>query len=73
MRRYTPMKSIYYSDFIAANQTERANNILEGDNKNKFMHLKQIREDISKFKMDNELDKIIILWTANTERFAILS
>lgn len=73
MRRYTPMKSIYYSDFIAANQTERADNILEGDNKNKFMHLKQIREDISKFKMDNELDKIIILWTANTERFAILS
>lgn len=43
MRRYKPMKSIYYSDFIAANQTSRADNVLEGDNVNKFGHLKQIR------------------------------
>lgn len=50
MRRYKPMKSIYYSDFIASNQNERANNILEGDNVNKLAHLKQIRKDISEFK-----------------------
>lgn len=67
------MKSIYYSNFIAANQNERANHILDGDNKNKFAHLKQIREDISTFKKENELDKVVILWTANTERFAELS
>jgi myo-inositol-1-phosphate synthase len=73
MRRFKPMKSIYYSDFIAANQTERADNVLEGDNKNKLVHLKQIRKDIANFKNDNNLDKVVILWTANTERFAILS
>lgn len=73
MRRYKPMKSIYYSDFIAANQTTRADHVLEGDNINKFAHLKQIREDISNFRAENHLDKVIILWTANTERFAILS
>lgn len=73
MRRYKPMKSIYYSDFIAANQTSRADNILEGDNKNKLSHLKQIREDIANFRNENQLDKVIILWTANTERYAVLS
>ena len=40
MSRYKPMKSIYYSDFIASNQSERADNILEGDNVNKLDHLK---------------------------------
>lgn len=28
MSRYKPMKSIYYSDFIASNQNERADNAL---------------------------------------------
>lgn len=73
MRRFKPMKSIYYSDFIASNQSDRADNILDGDNQNKLAHLKQIREDISSFKAENGLDKVIILWTANTERFAVLS
>lgn len=44
------MKSIYYSDFIASNQTDRADNILEGDNINKLAHLKQLRQDIAEFK-----------------------
>ena len=29
----------------------------------------QIREDIKDFKKVNKLDKIVVLWTANTERF----
>lgn len=33
MQRFTPMKSIYYPDFIAANQTQRADNVIEGNNK----------------------------------------
>ncbi len=44
------MKSIYYSDFIAGNQSERADNIYEGDNINKLTHLKEIRKNISDFK-----------------------
>ena len=73
MRRYQPMKSIYYSDFIASNQNERAENILDGDNQNKWAHLKQIREDIANFKTTHDLNKVIILWTANTERYAVIS
>ncbi|CAG8635102.1 6982_t:CDS:2, partial [Funneliformis caledonium] len=33
-------------------------------------HLEHIRKDIRKFKDDNQLDKVIVVWTANTERFA---
>ena len=29
----------------------------------------KIREDIKEFKKTNKLDKIVVLWTANTERF----
>ena len=73
MRRYKPMKSIYYSDFIAGNQSERADHIHEGDNVNKLTHLKEIRKNISDFKEQHDLEKVIILWTANTERYAVIS
>jgi len=63
-----PMKSIYYPDFIAANQADRANNILQGDNAC-LEHLQQIREDIRNFKQNNQLDKVIVIWTATTERY----
>ncbi|KAI9290415.1 Myo-inositol-1-phosphate synthase, partial [Neoconidiobolus thromboides FSU 785] len=63
-----PLPSIYYPDFIAANQGERANNVLPGNNK--WEHLEKIRSDIRNFKQDNGLDKVIVIWTANTERFA---
>merc|ERR1719213_671011 len=33
-------------------------------------HLAHIRNDIKTFKQRNGLDKVIVLWTANTERFA---
>ena len=67
MQDYEPMKSIYYPDFIASNQTTRANNLIEGNNK--YDHLNHIREDIKSFKSENKLDKVIVLWTANTERY----
>ncbi len=69
MSKYSPMKSIYYKDFIASNQEDRANNLIEGNDK--YFHLGAIREDIKKFKEENELKTVIILWTANTERFAL--
>ncbi len=37
---------------------------------NKQDHLEQIRNDIRTFKQQNGLDKVIVLWTANTERFS---
>ncbi len=69
MRKYIPMKSIYYKDFIASNQEDRANNLIKGNNK--YAHLTTIRNDIAEFKKSNQLKTVIILWTANTERFAL--
>lgn len=63
-----PMPSIYYPDFIAANQSDRANNVLEGEDKQK--HLEKLRSDIREFKKNNKLDKVVVIWSANTERFA---
>ena len=68
MKAYVPMPSIYYKDFIAANQEDRANHLIPGNDKQK--HLDHIRNDIRTFKATNGLDKVIILWTANTERFS---
>jgi myo-inositol-1-phosphate synthase len=64
-----PLPSIYYPDFIAANQGDRANNVIPGD-KACMEHVEHIRNDIRNFKDLNGLDKVIVLWTANTERYA---
>lgn len=69
MAQYKPMKSIYYKDFIASNQQDRANNLIEGEDK--LLHLTAIRKDIAKFRQDHQLKTVIVLWTANTERFAL--
>ncbi|KAK4462047.1 putative myo-inositol-1-phosphate synthase [Cladorrhinum samala] len=71
MSAMVPLRSIYYPDFIAANQTDRADNILPGS-KACNAHVEQIRKDIREFKAANNLDKVIVQWTANTERFAEL-
>jgi myo-inositol-1-phosphate synthase len=39
---------------------------------NKQAHLDQIRKDIRDFKAAHNLDKVIVLWTANTERYSEL-
>lgn len=77
MSKMVPLPSIYYPDFIAANQDERADNCINREGKtgqvstkNKWSHVQQIRSDIQQFKQENELDKVIVLWTANTERYA---
>lgn len=66
LKEMVPMPSIYYPDFIAANQVERADNVLDGS---KQEHLETLMKNIADFKADNNLDKVIVLWTANTERF----
>jgi len=62
------MPSIYYPDFIAANQSDRADNLIPGQDKQ--AHLERIRADIREFKAANGLDRVIVVWTANTERYA---
>ncbi|KAK2707665.1 uncharacterized protein LOC136029525 [Artemia franciscana] len=67
MVKLRPRPSIYDSTFIAANQAERANNIIAGTRE---QQMDQIRKDIRDFKKKNSLEKVIVLWTANTERFS---
>ena len=45
MAAMTPLPSIYYPDFIAANQEDRADNLIEGS-KASLAHVEQIRKDI---------------------------
>ncbi|CAL8575584.1 Myo-inositol-1-phosphate synthase [Xanthoria parietina] len=71
MAEMKPLPSIYYPDFIAANQEDRADNILEGS-KASMAHVEKLREDIQDFKATHGLDKVIVQWTANTERYADL-
>ncbi|XP_033638734.1 inositol-3-phosphate synthase-like [Asterias rubens] len=66
MKNLKPRPSIYFPSFIAANQKDRADNVLTGT---KQELLETIRNDIRDFKMAKKLDKVIVLWTANTERF----
>ena len=67
MANMVPRPSIYYPDFIAANQADRANSVIPGS---KSDHLEQIRQDIRDFKCRENLDKVVVMWTANTERFS---
>lgn len=78
MAKITPLPSVYYPDFIAINQKDRADNIFNTDSNgepstnHKWEDVEKIRADIQKFKLDNKLDKVIVLWTANTERYSEL-
>ena len=63
-----PMRSVYYKDFIAANQEGRAKNILPGNHACNA-HLSSLRNDIRQFKQREKLEHVIVLWSANTERF----
>jgi myo-inositol-1-phosphate synthase len=67
LAKLKPLPSVYFPDFIAANQSERANNVLQGT---KQQLLEHIRKDIQLFKDSNVLDSVVLLWTATTERFA---
>lgn len=69
MAGMVPLPSVYYPDFIAANQEDRADNVIPGD-KASMAHVEQIQKDIRDFKAKNSLDKVIVMWTANTERYA---
>lgn len=62
-----PLPSIYDADFIAANQSSRADNTIPGT---RYDQYEQIRKDIRDFKSNSKVDKVIVLWTANTERFS---
>lgn len=59
-----PMSAVFNPDYIASNQSDRAKNIFEGTN---LECVNKLRKDISEFK--KKVDKVLVLWTANTEKF----
>lgn len=67
MQDMVPLPGIYDPDFIAANQGERANNIIKGSKKEQ---VQQIVQDIREFKAKTKVDRVVVLWTANTERYS---
>lgn len=66
LKSISPMKAAFNPDFIAANQSDRVDNALEGTNE---VVIEAIREDIRRCKERN--DKVIVLWSANTEMFLL--
>lgn len=66
---FVPLPSIYNPDFIATNQGSRATNVLPSEN---TLHdnINKIVSDIENFKKQDDIDNIIILWCASTERFS---
>lgn len=61
-----PLPSIFDPSFVASNQADRADNVLVGS---KFQQIDQICLDIEQFKKSHGLDRVIVMWTANTERY----
>jgi myo-inositol-1-phosphate synthase len=67
MKDMVPYLGVYYPDYIAMNQAERADNVLPNSDKN--ANVESIRANIREFKEKSGVDKVIVLWSANTERF----
>jgi myo-inositol-1-phosphate synthase len=67
MKNIAPLPGIYDADFIAANQDARATNVVKGSKKEQ---METVRQHIRDFKQRTNVDKVVVLWTANTERYA---
>lgn len=66
LKSIVPLKSIFYEGFIATNQNINCNNIKS--NGNKWNDLMSIKNDIEIFKVENSLEKVIVIWAASTEK-----
>ncbi|CAH9090067.1 unnamed protein product [Cuscuta europaea] len=67
MESMVPLPGIFDPDFIAANQASRADHLIPGT---KQQQLYQIIKDIKEFKEKKKVEKVVVLWTANTERYS---
>jgi myo-inositol-1-phosphate synthase len=70
MRGIVPLPGVYDPNFIAANQGARADNVISAATRGE--QLEAVRAQLRQFKEDNQVDKVVVLWTANTERYARL-
>merc|ERR550532_3514759 len=65
-QRVVPLPAIFDPSFVAENQASRVDNVISGT---KQQQMEKVREDLRRFKTEQGVDKIIVLWTANTERY----
>ncbi|KAI8473857.1 MAG: hypothetical protein J3K34DRAFT_160297 [Monoraphidium minutum] len=70
MKDMVPLPGIYDPGFIAANQESRADNLIKGSRQEQ---METVRSQIRQFKQDSGVDKVVVLWTANTERYSQLA
>jgi myo-inositol-1-phosphate synthase len=68
LKNIKPLESVCYDSFIATNQKSRINNIKKS--LDKWYDLLLIKSDIESFKIKHNLEKVIVMWTASTERFS---
>ena len=66
LEKIVPLPSVLNQDYIAANQSDRVNNIFKGTNEE---CIDKIRKDIQEMK--KKVDKVVVLWTANTEMYML--
>lgn len=66
-----PLPAVFDQQFIAKNQKQRADNVMGATDKQ--IQLEQLRADIRKFKEENQLEYVVVVWTGNSERYAVVS
>lgn len=71
MSDLVPMRAAFDPLFIAKNQYARADNVI--DLPGKWQVVEQLRKDIRTFKETNNVEYVVIIWTANSERYAVES
>lgn len=63
----SPLPSVFNPNFVASNQSDRADNVIP--EKKLQEQVEHLKSDINQFKTDHDLQTVIVLWTASTERF----
>lgn len=66
LEKIVPMSSICYTGFIASNQEKKSNNLKNSNTRKEDIEC--IKNDIENFKKKNNLDKVIVVWSASTEK-----
>lgn len=69
MESMKPLAAVFDQNFIAKNQKPRADNIMKAAAKQ--AQLDQLRKNIRDFKVENNLEFVVIVWTGNSERYAV--
>lgn len=68
MKDQKPLPAIFDINFVAENQEDRATNVIPGTKKDAVA---VVRQNIRDFKAQHGLETVIVLWTANTERWCL--